>query len=140
MGRDRDKFRKFESGSQKLKEKFMKRQTGAFKKIVIPSKENNPNTVKLQCKIYVPLLPTSTYFLNENDNYSVLSLDYEQDMSKNINVNLNDEQGITNNSNFNKMTSKPNDEVFQNLEDPGEWPSNLSVRERDIIIEKVQLK
>jgi len=58
--------------------------------------------------------------LNENENYSVLSIDYKQDMSKNINVNLNDEQGITINSNFNKMTSKQNDEVFQNFEDPGE--------------------
>lgn len=139
MGRDRDQFRKFESGSQKLKkkklkEKFMKRQTGALQKFLIPSKENNPNTVELQCKIDVPLLPTSTStstsFLNENENYS------EQDMSKNLSENLNDEQGIINNSNFNKMTSKPNDEVFQNFEDPGEWPSNLSVRERDIIIEK----
>jgi len=47
MGRDRDKFRKFESGSQKLKEKFMKCQTSAFQKFLIPSKENNPNTVEL---------------------------------------------------------------------------------------------
>ncbi|XP_025202810.1 uncharacterized protein LOC112599903 [Melanaphis sacchari] len=34
------------------------------------------------------------------------------------------------------MTCKPNDEVFQNFEDPGEWPCNLSIRERDIIIKK----
>jgi len=103
MGRDRDKFRKFESGSQKLKEKFMKCQTGVFQKFLKPSKENNPNTVELQCKIDVPLLPTSTSSLNENENYSVLSLDYEQEMSRNINVNINYEQGITINSNFNKM-------------------------------------
>lgn len=67
----------------------MKRQTGAFQKNLKPSKENITNTVvfasrftvELQCKNYIPLLPTSTSSLTENENYSILSLNYKQEIS-----------------------------------------------------------
>jgi hypothetical protein len=40
------------------------------------------------------------------------------------------------NSNLNEMTYDQNYSVFQNVEDFGEWPHSLSIRERDTIIEK----
>ncbi|XP_025425348.1 zinc finger MYM-type protein 5-like [Sipha flava] len=47
---------------------------------------------------------------------------------------MNEVESIS--SNLKEMTYDQNDKVFQNVEDPGEWPHSLSVRERDTIIEK----
>lgn len=71
---------------------------------------------------------SSSSLKTKNISNSISTLSYEK-KSEHINmesIKTNEEKIIDNQNNI----------VFQTFEDPGQWPHSLSMRERDIIIEK----
>ncbi|XP_015377559.1 PREDICTED: zinc finger MYM-type protein 5-like [Diuraphis noxia] len=124
-GRERDMFRKYESGSAKRQKKrkieeLINKQRGSINRFITMKRYNSDEDKSIKSS-------------NNNDEENNLKNDKEGEWSKNEKDNFDEDKSPKSNNNNEKNNLKSDEEgqltiynYSDELKDPGNWPNNIS--------------